>query len=496
MIQVGPRDREEITPEEAIDRLIAAKAEAIAPETVLDALRLVPEPAPEAREKLLNRIVRELESHEDLLAVAPGKRYVPAARVFAGAEFLVTPDGWEIEQGILVPGHRFAPFMHRDVFPSEAVIRERGARRKTTQKSIRAHAETLLHYHLFMGAESLFDFFVAEDGANEAAARASGNPELTLAVWDMAEFYRETSFGEGDALLFHADDFASGQFTFQLDNGRERTDARRKPFRERFERALEPVLEGAGEGKPILEQIQLTLAADRELLRRPALSLDELILHDSPAEIVFDHDLSTLVWGAGEDGDEPDSVAAGIPDGVTISAGETGSLEAMLAALKCALTVTEIDAFMLDCCKNFDYDFNSFYSRAFGEGRLDFADAAQEAVFFNFLEERFEHWRDHYPREFDEQSGHLRAEILEFLMERQEVFDEFSGMEAGPRSDPAVYRELAEAVIALNEILKLLNHPEALPDDFDYAALHEQVDRYLDAGAEALARFRRMFEES
>ena len=134
MIQVGEMDRgrRQPAPEEVIERLIAAKMEAIAPETVLDELKVVPEPAPEAREKLLNRVVRELENHEELIAVEPGKRYVPAAQIFTGAEFLVTPDGWEIEQGILVPGHRFAPFMHRDVFPSEAVIRERGARRKHT----------------------------------------------------------------------------------------------------------------------------------------------------------------------------------------------------------------------------------------------------------------------------------------------------------------------------------------------------------------------------
>ena len=495
MIRLNSKDQEQPAPEAVIAELVAANAEEITPETVLEALHLVPEPAPETREKYWNRIVRELDNCEELLAVAPGKTYVPTARVFTGGHFLVTPDGWEIEQGILVPGHRFAPFMHGDIFPSEAVIRERGARRKTAQKNFRANAEMLLHYHLFMGAESLFDFFVAEDAANEKAARASGNPELALAVWDMAAFYRETSFGEGDALLFTVEDFASGQFSFQLDNGRERTDARRKPFRERFERALQTVLEGAGEGRPILEQLRLVFAADRELLKKPALSPEELLLRDSPAEIVFDHDLSTLVWGAGDDDDESGGDAGGVPDGVTISAGETGSLESMLQALKCALTATEIDAFMLDCCKNFDYDFNSFYGRAFGESRLDFADAAQEAVFFNFLEERFEHWRDHYPREFDEKSGHLRAEILEFLMERQEVFDEYSGAEAGTRSDPAVYRELAEAVIALNEILKVLNRPEALPDDFDYEALHEQIDRYLDAGAEALSRFRRMFDE-
>ena len=483
--------------ETVIAQMLREDGGEITPEAVMARLPSVPELSPEAREQLENRVVRELESHEELVALETGRRYGKLAVIFDGAEFLVTPDAFEIEQGILVPGHRFAPFMAEAIFPSEALLQEAGARRKVPQRGFRANAETLLHYHLFMGAEGLFDFFAAESSDNIKAARESANPELTLSVWDMRAFYRETSFAEGDALLVTVRDFAAGRFSFRLDNGRERSEARRRRFREAFEERLSRVLEDRGEGAPIMEQLRLTLAGSPELLHCPGLSLDELLLHDSPVEIVFDHELSTLVpGGTAEDGEGDGAGKEGIPDGITISAGETGSLEAMLPTLKTALTVVEIDSFMLDCCRNFDYDFNSFYSRAFGETPLEFADGAQEAVFFNALEERFEHWRDHYPREFDEKSGALRAEILDFLMERQELFAEYAGTEAESNSDPAVFRELAEAVVTLGEILKVLNHPEAIPDDFDYEALHEKVDRTLDAGGEAISRFRSMFEGS
>ncbi len=494
MIRVRDNNGPRLSVDGAIDELLRRDADPITPEMVLAELAIVPEPAEEACEQWKSRIVRELGNRSDLIAVAPGGVFRSAATAFREGEFLIAPDGFEIEHGILVPGHRFAPFMAEEVFPSEAVLQESGARRKMAMRNFRANAEMLLRYHLFMGAESLFDFFVAESPENTIAARESANPELTLAVFDMTAFYRETGFTEGDALLVTVADYAAGRFSFRLDNGRERTESRRRKYREQFETALAAVLAGPGAGDGILDQLRMTLAGVPELMKHPALALDELLLEDSPAEIVFDDELSTLVWSSGED-DEADAGDAGVPDGISISAGATGSLEAMLPELKTALTPVEIDAFMLDCCRNYELDFNQFFSRAFGEAPLAFADAAQEAAFFNLLEERFEYWCDNYPRDFDAQSGSLRAEILDFLIERQALFEEYAGTEVGAGMDAEAFRTLAEAVLQLGEVLKILNHPEALPADFDYDGLRETVDRRLEDGAEAMNKFRGMLDE-
>ena len=494
MIRVRESDKPRLSVDGAIDELLGKGLDTITPEMVFEQLAIVPEPAEDARDKWMNRIVRELGHRAELVAVKPGEAYRNVVGVFHGGEFLVTPDGFEIEHGVLIPGHRFAPFMAEEVFPSEAVLQEAGARRKVPMRDFRANAEILMRYHLFMGAESLFDFFIADAPENAGAARRSANPELTLSVFDMGAFFRETEFSEGDALLVTVTDYAAGRFSFRLDNGRERTESRRCKYREQFEAALAAVIDGPGSGDGILTQLRMTLAGAPELLKHPAMSLDELLLGDSPAEIVFDNELSTLVWNSGA-GEETEKIDDGVPDGIAISAGATDSLEAMLPELKTALTPVEIDAFMLDCCRNYEFDFNAFYSRAFGEAPLAFADAAQEAVFFNLLEERFEYFHENYPREFDEKSGGLRAEILDFLIERRSLFEEYASTEAGSRTDAQAFRNLAEAVLHLGEVLKILNRPEALPDDLDYDVLRETMDRWLEAGADAMAEFRRIFDE-
>ncbi len=509
------KDHDEIrptTPEAAIDRILSSEIREITPEAVLACLAPTPEPDAEARDKMLNRICRELENHEDLIPMRPGECYCAAEKLFDDAEFLIVPDGFEIENRILVPGHRFAIFMASEVFPSEIELREAGARRPVGFRKFRSRAEILLKYHLFMGAESLFDFFAAEDHANIAAAEESGNPELALSVLDMEKFYRETEFSEGDALLVKVTDYRTGRFEFRLDNGQARSARAAKLYRRKFEETLHEVIESHGAGRVILEQLRMTLANAPELLRKPALSPDELLLTDSPADIVFDpDDGSTLIWreedmeqepGGQEDGEchcghEHRHHAAdgdSVPDGISISAGETGSLEAMLKTLYPMLNMVELDAFLLDGCKNYDYDFNSFYSRAFGETPLGFADAAQEAVFFNELEDRLEEFKEHYPREFDQTSAELRSDIVDFTMERCALLAELAALEEHPDIPPALFEQLADATLRLDEILKLVNHPDTIPENCDFGALRDAVDRALDDGADALAAMSKVLE--
>ncbi len=45
--------------------------------------------------------------------------YVPRCRFFQGAQFLITPQPEEIQANILIPGHRFMPFLERSVFLPE-----------------------------------------------------------------------------------------------------------------------------------------------------------------------------------------------------------------------------------------------------------------------------------------------------------------------------------------------------------------------------------------
>ena len=411
---------------------------------------------------LRNRIVRELENNQSLITSIPGNRYLSAEKLFKNRGFLIVPDAFEIENNILVPGHRFVPFMSPDLFPSEVTFKESGSRKRQSFREITGSAEDLIKYHLLMGAETLFDFFAAEADENMVNARESANPVLKLTAIDMEKFYRETSFTEGDVLLVKVVDYTTGSFEFHLSNGQERVTRKMQQYRSDFENALVRITEDLLPGAPIIEQLQCMFANNPELMQSPAMSLDEILMNDSTFDIAFDEDGSSLIKRDEENSGEScccshehdhnhdeschchHSHHHDLPENITIGSGETGSLESMLEKLYPMLNLVELDAILLDNFKNHDFDFNSFYARAFGESALPFADGMQEACFFNELESRFEEMLDHYPRELDSAAGEIRNMIVEFTMERCALLTELSELAEELTIKPELFEALAD----------------------------------------------------
>ena len=114
----------------------------------------------------------------------------------------------------------------------------------------------------------------------------------------------------------------------------------------------------------------------------------------------------------------------------------------------------------------------------------------QEACFFNELETRFEDMLDSYPREFDNEAGAIRSQIVEFTIERCTLLAELAELSEDLEIKPELFEALAEVVLLLDESLKLLNAPAALPDDFNYQELQQGVENALESGEEALAALR------
>lgn len=494
------RAKESFDPESIIDSLIANGKNVI---TLQDVQELAPAvDSDELKNQQTERIVRELGFHDELIPWVPGEKYRVGAALFNNSEFLIVPDGFEIENNILIPGHRFMPFMDQELFPSEITFKEVGARKRQSFKAFSGQAENIIKYHLLMGAETLFDFFAAEDEENMTNARNSANPMLKLTVLDMQKFYAETNFTEGDALRVKVLDYHKGEFEFHLDSGKQRNGKKAAQYRTELEKALERVTEELLPGAFIIESIRSMFANAPELLKDPAMSLDEILMHDSLFDIAFDEDGSTLVKRSEDDdtcdcGHDHDCGCGEhhhhhheLPENVTIGSGETGSLETMLAKLYPMLNMVELDAILLDNLKNHDFDFNSFYSRCFGESAIEFVDGMQEACFFNELEMRFEELQESYPRDFDEKSGAIRSLIVEFTIERCTVLTELAELSEELEIKPELFEALAEVVLLLDESLKLVNAPAALGDDFDFEQLREGVENALEKGEEALAALR------
>ncbi|MEI2999926.1 MAG: hypothetical protein V8T86_03345 [Victivallis sp.] len=66
-----------------------------------------------------------------------------------------------------------------------------------------------------------------------------------------------------------------------------------------------------------------------------------------------------------------------------------------------------MDSYILDCCYARELDFEEFLARALGREKLKFVDEGQQAVFYNYVEERFEELTETYNRVDDKPKAPL-----------------------------------------------------------------------------------------
>jgi hypothetical protein len=149
-----------------------------------------------------------------------------------------------------------------------------------------------------------------------------------------------------------------------------------------------------------------------------------------------------------------------LPDGIGISKGAVNSIEDILIEIGSTLSLAEIDAYMLDFCSMNNHEFHEVFVRMFNKEHLDYADEAQEMVFLNYLEDRFENLISTYDPVADKDKISLRSLILEITDSRNEFFEELKTLNVEESKEvEAELKKIAEASLHLNNILQLLNNP-------------------------------------
>ena len=430
-------------------------------------------------QKLQERIERFLDGDGRFFSDGRGKFRLKSG-FFRNFEFPVTPDAWEIENGILFPGHRFAPFVAPEIFPSEVRFTAADGA-EPERREVTAPLSQIFHYHLLLGSEQVFDFFLADSPAN-AGIRNSAKPAdmVTLNVFDLSRFYREHDFRRGDALLCKVVDYDAGQVEFRHLPGDRRRESELAAYVEQFDKALDLVIDRFENYLEIPEQLCWAFYCGREFLppAEQAASCDEYLHRTMAVELRCDGDHTVLDRRQTEHDDE---YLPELPDGMRFSRGETGEITALLREIGSPLSPVEIDSFILDNCYARELEFEDFFARAFGREKLHFVDEGQQAVFYNYIEDRFEELTGNYNRVDDELKAPLRSTIMELVGDRLEFFDflESAGEKLDRLPEEKVHR-LAEVSMQLVEILKMLNDPRFTPDEAELDQLSETIEQRAD----------------
>ena len=357
------------------------------------------------------------------------------------------------------------------------------------------------HYHILLGSEQIFDFLLADDPANGSLRHHAGKTDpVTLTVFDLADFYRETGFLFGDALLCTVEDHEAGKITMEYLSGSERGSAARKEFFTLMDDAAARVWEEFQDYPDIPEQLAwMVFYASGKMPEIPGASLDEFIGGSRKVQLRPEGDHAVLTVAGEERDDHGDDCACGchdeddgveLPEGLSISTAELSDPMKLLARAGVPLSACELDGFMLDAIYGRETDFDGVKSRIFSESALELPDEAQQAVLLNFLEERFENLLENYNRADDEPKAELRSQIMEAVKKRLDYLAMLASSGDDPgEAEKARMGKLADVAAKLGEALKLLNHPGFTPDPQERENLEILVDDQCSAQEELLEDF-------
>ncbi|MDD2600580.1 MAG: plasmid pRiA4b ORF-3 family protein [Kiritimatiellae bacterium] len=135
--------------------------------------------------------------------------YMPRHCFFKGAEFRVTPLQEEVEGGFLIPGHRFIPFISREVFAGAVTLKlPDGSIASTRNASL--PAELAISALMFYGTYGMISYLTDDNKLNDESFVAPYEQPVHLTVFEMQDFFKQSNFQTGDSLMLTVEDWLTG----------------------------------------------------------------------------------------------------------------------------------------------------------------------------------------------------------------------------------------------------------------------------------------------
>lgn len=396
-------------------------------------------------------------------------RFIPRHVVFKGAEFRVTPLEEEVSGGYLVPGHRFSPFLSREVFPGEAVLTLPDGSEVSTRKVQQSVAE-VHRFLLFFGQYGAIDYLLADSEENAASLQPPFDGEVSVTVFDLSGFYKQCRFKPGDSLMLTVEDWLEGRFSVRhvpaqtgaLDFSE--TQAWSHALRLGFE---ESRLD-AGLDHDCYEQTarMLWLAECNEdapsVLSNPPLSLAAFFNMQKDLEIQTAGQIS-FFWPEGESVET--RMLNSLSDGIGMEP-ET-ELDAYFSLLGISLNSDEAEAYMRDAlargCKNSD----EVLVRVIQGRTLHFPTANEQKEFNRLWRELWAEVRTAYDPKNDPHRK-MRSVFLDLNDQCLAVLRELDRNMTDPSAimnNPA-HLQLGELSSLISSALMIGNQPGEAPDEF------------------------------
>lgn len=265
---------------------------------------------------------RRLE--EDVRAFIESKRlafpveknsWISRRGFFEPFSFVIKPSRIELQNGILIPGHRCICFANPILFPHELRFLWKGKPVKigTTE----GPPEDFYPFYSLYGEEYAPQYIARDNDQNEAAFNADpyeDPPEVSIHTLDMRAIYRETSFVPGDRFIVHCKDWKGGVYELEKADPSCWTNDACDEWMKACEQGFFHSFEHIGPAASTEEQAAFALffAAPR-IKELPAYALEEFLYEKTGKIELLPYGMETRFWYAGKE--IPDAGPWGFSDG-------------------------------------------------------------------------------------------------------------------------------------------------------------------------------------
>ena len=480
----------------------------------------LPRPADdEPGRKRLNRDIELiLEGHSSLFYRAGAGQCFNRGAFFQGARFKIRPSALEIKEGLLFYGARFAPFCSEDVFADEYNITDAGSDLKYQPLACPVQFGQIAKLFQMLGRSTMIDCIVADDAGNYQILQnttAAEKARVKLTAFNFGAFYQKHKFSDGDAVIATVQNWNTGSFSVEYasqssPDGHDAVSA----WISDFEEGLIQAYEDYGEYLEIPDQIAhaylCAFQQGHDLRQRPFLSLEEYpalmrditIRRDGPEWTLVPVDEPSVSGGydnympeedGSDDGRSPecscghhhhDAPETGRPlqaEDFSASSGRIDSLDHLLEDLSAPLDYTEIYAMIQDDLANGQESAGEFVRKLIDFMGVHFADDAQEAAFYNFVEECWEDASEHFDPVIEETKTPLRTRLLELNARRLELGRTLVERCRDSQIPKKIVARMKDFHAQILNTLGLLNADRSLPEGAEYEQLELRIGDMEDA---------------
>lgn len=516
--------------EKLLNAFLETRAEAVS-FSVADAVSFVEsnltvKPADARERKRLERDVElMLEGNLELFYRAGNEGCWNRSAFFKGAKFKIRPSALEIKEGVLFYGARFAPFCAEDVFADEYIVAPKDSTHKYQPLSCPVQFGQVARLFQMLGRSTMIDCIVADSPENYQILREASTSEqalVKLTAFNFGPFYQKNKFSEGDAVIVTVENWKTGAFSVEYAAADTLASQEEiEGWLADFEEGLIQAYEDYGEYLEIPDQIAhaylCAFRQGKDLRSRPFLSLEEYpalmrdvsIRRDGPEWTLVPVDAPDVSGGfnaadyqdeeeehghecsCGHDHEHGHECSCGHDHGkektglqaedFSASSGKIDSLDHMLEDLSAPLDYTEIYAMVQDDLANGQESPADFVRKLIDFMGISFADDAQEAAFYNYIEDCWEEASEHFDPVIEETKTPLRTRLLELNSKRLEMARSLVEKYKDSKIPAKLTAQMKDFHAHILNTLGLLNADRALPDGEEYEQLELRVGDIEDA---------------